>query len=293
MQEIILTRGLPGSGKTTWAKQQNATRVSRDDLRFQMYGSYSSESIDEDLISEVEEAAVRAALRAGNTVVVDAMHLQQRYINRWQRLGYPVRVVEFEAPLYQLLAQNQQRDKVVPDAVINQLFKKYTDGDLGTLRKVRVEPEKYMVDYRYRPNRMGRNAFIFDIDGTLSNNDGHRSFYDYTKVEGDSLHTEVATVARALQKYGYAIVIVSGREASCYDDTKQWLDDNYIPYSRLIMREAGDHRPDMVVKAEILRDEVAPHYNVLGVFDDRPSVCEMWRKVGLPTFQVGDPENRF
>ena len=81
MSKIILTRGLPASGKSTWAKEfarvnPNVVRVSRDDLRSQLFPGADYRDIDEDLITEAETALVRAALRQGKTVVVDAMHLQ-------------------------------------------------------------------------------------------------------------------------------------------------------------------------------------------------------------------------
>ena len=300
MSKIILTRGLPASGKTTWARQEamlrpRAVRVSRDDLRSQMYPGAYYRDIDEDLITVAETALVRAALQQGKTVVVDAMHLQQRYINRWQRLGYPIDIKEFHAPLETLLYCNDVRGDKVPASVIVDNYKKFTNKD-GSLKKVRLEPEKYITSQfpKYDTFRdiEKPEAFIFDIDGTLAHNDGHRSFYDYSKVYEDKVVYEVMSVANDLNN-SHHIVVVSGRKDECYDDTERWLTDHMIQFDELIMREDGDDRPDSLVKYEILRDQVAPNYDVIGVFDDRPSVCEMWRNVGIPTFQVGDPDNRF
>ena len=133
---------------------------------------------------------------------------------------------------------------------------------------------------------------IEDIDGTLAHNDGHRSFYDYSRVRGDHLHDEVAFVAEALNEH-WDIIIVSSRKDEARNETELWLGYHGIQYTELHMREDGDDRSDAIVKYEILMNEIATRYDVLGVFDDRPSVCEMWRNVGIPTFQVGDPDNRF
>jgi hypothetical protein len=39
VSKLIITRGLPGSGKTTWARQQvRFVRVNRDDLREMLHG---------------------------------------------------------------------------------------------------------------------------------------------------------------------------------------------------------------------------------------------------------------
>ena len=298
MSKIILTRGLPASGKSSWTKDfvrvnPNAVRVSRDDLRSQLYPGADYRDIDEDLITEAETALARAALRNGKIVVVDAMHLQQRYINRWQRQGYPVEIVEFHAPLDTLLDRNRQRpfEDTVPEEVIRKNFQKYTNKD-GSLRKVSLKPEEYIIDYEYVPDSTKPTAVIVDIDGTLAHNDGHRSFFDYSKVMGDKPVWHVIDAANGLNTIHHT-VIVSGRKAECREDTEDWLIMHGIQYDEFYMREDGDDRADTVVKMEILRDKIAPEFEVIAAIDDRPSVCEMWRKVGIPTFQVGDPDNRF
>lgn len=296
MSKIILTRGLPASGKSTWARQYaetapNTVRVNRDDIRKQMYGKAFGDGIDEELITVVEMATARAALQAGNDVVVDATHLPQRYINRWQRLGYPIEIVEFHAPLDVLLQRNRDRERTIPPGVIERNFKKFTNKD-GSLRKVKLEPDMYIIDYKYVPTGTLPEAVIVDLDGTLAHNDGHRSFYDYTKVFDDKPHYHVVDAVNGMGNM-YHVIVVSGREASCRADTERWLATHAVNYDMLIMRGEKDTRPDMIVKAEILRDQIAPRFDVVASFDDRPSVCEMWRKVGIPTFQMGDPDNRF
>lgn len=297
-QKIILTRGIQGSGKSTWATwlasdSDNYIRVSRDDIRHQMWGRFTG--VDEVTVTEVETAMVRAALRCGYSVIIDAMHLRQRDINRWQRLGYPVHIKEFHEPLEELLDRNEVRDKRVPEDVIRKNYAKFTNKD-GSLKKVKLNPEQYVTtnfpQYDTFRETDKPEAYIFDIDGTLAHNDGHRSYYDYSNVGGDKVHYEVASVANDLSN-SHHIIIVTGRKAEALDDTVEWLERHNIYYDEIHSREDGDDRPDALVKYEILRDKIAFDYNVLGVFDDRPSVCEMWRNIGIPTFQVGDPEVRF
>lgn len=296
MSKIILTRGLPASGKSTWAKEfvrfnPNTVRVSRDDLRSQMYPESDYRDIDEDLITEAETALVRAALRQGKAVVVDAMHLQQRYINRWQKLGYPVEIVEFHTDEATLLVRNTNRESRVPNHVIVNNYKKFVNKD-GSLRKVKLNPEEFVIDYKYMPDNTKPTAVIVDIDGTLAHNDGHRSFYDYTQVMGDKPVWHVIDAANGLNTVHHTIV-VSGRKAECREDTEAWLLVHGIQYDEFYMRADGEDRADTIVKMEILRDKIAPEFEVIAAIDDRPSVCEMWRKVGIPTFQVGDPDVRF
>ena len=275
MTKIILTRGLPASGKSTWAKEfvrfnPNTVRVSRDDLRSQLYPGADYRDIDEDLITEVETAAVRAALRQDKTVVVDAMHLQQRYINRWQKLGYPVEIVEFHTDEATLLVRNTNRDSRVPNHVIVNNYKKFTNKD-GSLRKVKLNPEEYVIDYKYVSDNKKPTAVIVDIDGTLAHNDGHRSFYDYSQVMGDKPVWHVIDAANGLNSIHHTIV-VSGRKAECREDTEAWLLVHGIQYDEFYMREDGDDRADTIVKMEILRDKIAPEFDVIAAIDDHPSV---------------------
>lgn len=291
---ITLMRGLQGSGKTKWAKAYveawgNTVRVNRDDIRMQLFGKYTG--VDEEIVTEVETAMVRTALRLGQHVVIDAMHLQQRYINKWQRLGYKVVIDEHHAPLDVLLERNAQREKQVPESVIRKNFNKFTNKD-GSLKKVSLKPEEFIIDYKYVADNTKPTAVIVDIDGTLAHNDGHRSFYDYSKVIGDSPVWPVIDATNGLNNIHHT-VIVSGRKAECREDTEAWLIMHGVQYDKFYMREDGDDRADTIVKMEILRDKIASEYDVIAAIDDRPSVCEMWRNVGIPTFQVGDPDNRF
>ena len=52
------------------------------------------------------------------------------------------------------------------------------------------------------------------------------------------------------------------------------------------MRREGDNRKDSIVKHELFWKVVAPHWNVIGVLDDRQQVVDMWRSMGLTCAQV-------
>jgi hypothetical protein len=91
----------------------------------------------------------------------------------------------------------------------------------------------------------------------------------------------------------HKIVVLSGRSAVCRRQTLAWLDQHCIPYSELFMRSVDDQRADDVMKRELYDNHIRGKYNVLGVIDDRPRVCRMWRKWGLTVFQVGNPDYEF
>ena len=69
---------------------------------------------------------------------------------------------------------------------------------------------------------------------------------------------------------------------------REWLDTNNIPNDILVMRPKGCREADWVVKYDLFKEYVEPHYSVLGIFDDRQQVVDMWRKMGLTCFQVAE-----
>lgn len=138
---IILTQGIPGSGKTTWAKRwvqedpTNRIRVSRDDIRRMLNADTRMESYKsrEEIVSNVEESCVVLSIENGYSVVIDATHLKLKYINRWKNIadiyGVPILVKPFFVSLDEAKARNNKRsgfDKV-PAEVVDKMYKQFTN----------------------------------------------------------------------------------------------------------------------------------------------------------------------
>lgn len=84
---LIITRGLPGSGKTTKARRitsaTTTVRVNRDDLRLMLHtGTWTAEA--EKVTKAVRDAAIRAALAAGRSVICDDTHMKDDEVE-WMR----------------------------------------------------------------------------------------------------------------------------------------------------------------------------------------------------------------
>lgn len=295
-KKIILTRGLMASGKSTWAKMvardPRFSRVSRDDIRLMTQDATYGGPIDEDLVTKIETESVLAILAAGRTPIVDATHLYQRHINRWQRLGYPVEIVTFDGvSLITLLDRNRGRENPVPDMVIREKFAKFSSNVYGDLKPVKLDPEQFETSSfppvqemplfsKWRPE-----CVIIDIDGTLAHMDGKRSPYDYDKVGGDRVDDSIRRIVQSLDD-DLMIVVVSGRKSDCRDVTVKWLQDNGVPFDLLYMRDEDDSRADSIVKYEILRDKIVPEFNPVASIDDRNSVVNMWRSAGVKCLQA-------
>lgn len=139
-------------------------------------------------------------------------------------------------------------------------------------------------------------CYIFDIDGTLADN-SHRTHHllkqpkdwdaYHAEVERDTPHSHVLMVARALSNFGYRLVFCSGRHDGQRLITREWLDSCGL-YGYLYMRKEGDHRPDYIVKRELLDQIRSDGFEPVMVFDDRNSVVKMWREAGIPCAQVAE-----
>jgi predicted kinase len=136
---LIITRGLPASGKSTWARawvgrSRRRARVNRDDLRMTMFGRYVLSGWQEELVTTAEEACVEALLREGVDVVVDDTNLRRRHARAWadlaSRLGAPFDVRSFtDVPLEVCLARDAARtaagERGTGEQVIRDLYSRF------------------------------------------------------------------------------------------------------------------------------------------------------------------------
>lgn len=135
-------------------------------------------------------------------------------------------------------------------------------------------------------------ALIVDCDGTLCIKHPDRHILDYTRVGEDAPQEAVVHVTRRLFPSS-TILILTGRTENCRDQTELWLGTHKIFHSGLFMRPDGDFRPDPEVKREIYERDIQPYYWVMGIFEDRLSVCRMWESLGLFVFNVNNGRGEF
>lgn len=300
--QIIVTRGLPGSGKSTWADEYVASadshvKVERDDLRMQLFNSYwTGKQEDEELVTRLQEELVRGYLKHGMSVIISDTHLPDRSVKKWLKLGYelsvPVEVKDFRSvPLQQCLIQNGNRfnsDKHVAEEVIQGKYNRFIKGrDLS--KAVEYTPAPKATIEPYVQPYVGRRAFLVDVDGTLAHKHPDRDIYDGSKAHLDAVNDDVAKLVDTLVDAGYQIIVMTGRGAEHRQVTEDWLAAQGIWYDELYTRAEGDSRPDYIVKHELFQTHVAPkQYSIRGVLDDRNSVVAMWRELGLTCFQVAE-----
>lgn len=86
---LILLVGPPGSGKSTWAKQDGhgAVHVSQDDL-IDAISPDGFAHVYRTIYAAAEDAVARAALEHGHTVIVDRTNRTREHRRRWLAIAH-------------------------------------------------------------------------------------------------------------------------------------------------------------------------------------------------------------
>ena len=137
MSKLIITRGLPASGKSTWAKQwvledpEHRVRINQDDIRL-MLGKYWVPS-REKLVQEIQFNAIIEALNREFDVVIDNTNLNNKVLDQFNRLirtfeDYEIEYKDFfDTPLSVCIERDKNRDLPVTEKVIRGFYNNYKD----------------------------------------------------------------------------------------------------------------------------------------------------------------------
>ena len=296
---VFILRGPSGCGKSTWTQtflmaHPGAVVVSRDIIRhaFGMQGKGVLPQDDERLVTKIEMDMLRRAVREGRHVVVDNTNLDDRRASAYATEAHLMGTYFKEVNLY--------------DPAKDDLYISRSDIPTNAVRR-QCKSAKKMHPLQARVERIVPvvnnpdlpSAYIFDVDGTLADSKGIRSPYDYSKVYRDRPIMAVSNVAAAIDALNVQspsmpqVIFVSGRKAECRKDTTQWLREVTGCEPLLFMRADGDDRHDAQVKYDILRNDILPSFHVLGVFDDRARVVQMWQSAGILTLDCGQGVSDF
>lgn len=325
MSELRIYRGLPGSGKTTRAREDGALPVpyhtaqgpadqmlvkatthilaGRDHIRraLGIEGGVGTPE-EENVVTQIQTRVIRQGLQMGKVVHVDDMNLREQYVKRLQHLSEKLlansRVIDLReaVSLEECIVNDaKRRDEgghYVGEARIRDLHRRFIAQRARETPKVpgrKGMPESYKPEL-YVPGN-GRDAFIVDLDGTTALKSPDRGFHDYDdRVSLDIPNEPVIAVVRALINRGWKPIFLSGRMDSCREATRTWITRHIIagPFD-LFMRKTGDHRPDYEVKDELFTRHILGLGLRIGLaIDDRNQVVDLWRAKGIPTLQVAE-----
>ena len=275
MPKVIFLKGLPASGKSTWAINLVETekgkwkRISKDSLRSMLDNNRWSGK-NEKFVIAIRNTLIVESLKAGWNVIVDDTNLNPihekviREIAEEQQAEFETKDFT-EVPLEECIKRDQKRQNYVGEKVIREMHNKF----------LKPKSETYIYDKNLL------DCIICDIDGTLALF-GNKNPYerDFTQ---DDVNRPIAEILNNTKK---TKILVSGRQDKFRNQTEEWLKDNKIKFDYLYMRPTGDLRKDFVIKEEIFNNEIKGKFNVRFILDDRNQTVQMWRSLGMTCLQV-------
>jgi predicted kinase len=285
MAKLFIYKGLQASGKSKKAvevitKDVKTRRVERDLLRTMMFGSlWNGRGADEKLVTKAQRMLIQMLLAEGINVISSDTNLNENTVKDLKAIAKQCNAqVEIDdsflsTSVEECIIRDLARPNSVGEEVIRNFAKKYLP-----------QTDKIIQD-RNLPK-----AVIFDADGTLCLK-SDRSPFDWKRVGEDTPNTFVVNALKNYFQQGYRIIVLSGRDGVCYQETKDWLELHtglkFQDDFQLYMRRENDMRKDSIIKKELFMNHIYGKYFVEAVFDDRQKVVEMWTDLGLSVFRCG------
>jgi predicted kinase len=129
---VTVLQGLPGSGKSTYAKEQcklnpNLVRINKDDLRAMFCQPYSRET--EEVLNSSILDVIEVLLGANYDVILDSTNFNNKYIDTYVNLAKKfeadIDIKLIDTPLDECIARDKIRESSVGEQVITNMYNKY------------------------------------------------------------------------------------------------------------------------------------------------------------------------
>lgn len=177
MRVLILLRGAPGCGKTTWIENNGLKpySLSADDLRLMCQspilgvdGSYGISQNNDKTVWEILFQLLEARMQRGELTVIDATNSKTSEMNRYKTLAseYRYRIVLVDMtniPIDVCKKQNAMRPqyKQVPDDVIERIYSRFATQKVPSGIKV-IAPDQLQSIW-YKPMDLSQYKKIHHI----------------------------------------------------------------------------------------------------------------------------------
>ena len=169
MKMLLVLRGIPSSGKSTWIKERELEQytLSTDNIRLlyaspeqTINGKYAISSKYDKHVWNFLRERLEERMKNGDFTVVDATHTKESYLKDYKKLckeyNYRLVIVDFSSINLDICKErNQMREsyKRVPDEVLKRMYNQI---------KVPLQGNYEIYDYDKLPNL---DSFVYKIDG--------------------------------------------------------------------------------------------------------------------------------
>ena len=297
MKNIKLLIGVSGSGKSTYSHELWKTNpsefviINRDKIRELLFGYTESDIHNyyqrndivklERKVTKYEDTLIYEALEENKTVILDATHLEKKYIERHEYWNVPIELIWFDTSLDEAIERDSVRSRKVGKDIITKQYNKYIN------LKKSFEHYKF-IPYNIKYDLNLPHCILYDIDGTIAQMH-NRGPFEWNKVKEDYMIYSVVSTIDWLSdldsKNRPTVILCTGRDGVALQDTIEWLNSNEIYYDDIMIRNEKDMRPDWVVKEEMWKN-ISKQYNIIAMYDDRLQVVRRARALGLKVFNV-------
>ena len=135
-KKLILLRGCPGSGKTSWVRENELQPYALDGdtlrLMFCSPNPHISQEYDNHVWGFLKRA-VDERMKNGSFTIIDSVNCTEKYVNQYRKLceenGFEFESKRFDIPLSVAIERNENREayRRVPHDVIKKMHKKLQD----------------------------------------------------------------------------------------------------------------------------------------------------------------------
>jgi predicted kinase len=319
--KIILTRGLPASGKSTWAKKWVAeaenyrVRINFDDIR-NMMGPYNhdfwSHKGKKKILMDMFRSFVNNAMLYSFDIVIDNMNLSDSAVNQVKELvstfnrncgdtHYDIEFKDFlDIPVEECIERDSLRSNPIGEKAIKQIYRTHKD------KIIRINTEKKynrLKQYEDTIDSNKPNCIIVDMDGTVCFNLSGRPYYGKNSYKGMAEDKLYVGVQRLILNFWKSsgnndkIFFVSGRDgdANTYQSTKDYVINNILKDNidsididrrvDFLLRPTGNYESTSFLKKSLVQNYIIDNYNILYVIDDDKRCVNTYREMGLTVLQ--------
>ncbi|MBZ5608890.1 MAG: ATP-binding protein [Acidobacteriia bacterium] len=123
--KIVITVGLPGSGKSTYLARRRLNAISSDEIRRLLADDPRDQSINARVFSTIRHLIRQRIAVRRRVTYVDATHLtrweRRPYVQLARRYQCKLEALYFDVPVETCLRRNRKRHRLVPESAIRQM----------------------------------------------------------------------------------------------------------------------------------------------------------------------------